>query len=300
MSYIYPEPLKPGDRVCLIDPANAYTDEALKAASGYLTDKGFEVVVAEDMAFKRGTRWERAERFNRVIRDPKNRGLICVWGGYGTMPLLDLIDYEAIRKNRPVFAGYSDNTALQIAIGKKTGLITYHGPSFYSPSRPTTEEAKEFLVHMLTQFSADSAGKTRVCNLNNEEIEVIRGGCAKGQLVGGNMTLVSRLMGTPYEIDTKGKILFLEEIGEKPYRLHGMMTQLKMAGKLDEAVGIMIGSLNRCDDTERPGSGLLAVKDVLKDVEVPAVCNIRAGHVGDSLTLPLNAVVTIEGNQVTF
>lgn len=299
MDYIYPRPLKPGDRVCLIDPANAYTDEAVKAASGYLTERGFEVVTAEDMAFKRGSRWERAERFNQVIRDPENRGLICVWGGYGTMTLLDLIDYEAIRKNRPVFAGYSDNTALHMAIGKKTGLITYHGPSFYSPKRPTTEEAKAFLIQMLTKFGEDTAGKTRIRNFNNEEIEVIREGTAKGQLTGGNLTLVSRLMGTPYEIDTRGKILFLEEIGEKPYRLHGMMTQLRMAGKLEEAAGIIIGTLNHCDDAERPGSGLRAVKDVLREVEVPAVCNVRAGHVGDSLTLPLNAVVTIEGNQVT-
>ncbi len=300
MSYLYPKPLKHGERVCLIDPANAYTDEALKAASEYLEEKGFEVAVAEDMAFKRADRWERAERFNRVVRDPKNRGIICIWGGYGTMPLLDLIDYEAIRENRPVFAGFSDITALHIAIAQKTGLITYHGPSLYSPVRPTTEQAKEFLIHMLTGFGADSAGGTKIRNFNNEEIEIIHEGCAEGQLVGGNITLVSRLMGTPYEIDTKGKILFLEEINEKPYRIHGMMTQLKLSGKLDEAEGIIIGALNHCDDTGRPGSGLSAVKEVLEDVKVPAVCNVRAGHVGDSLTLPLNAVVAIEGNQVIF
>lgn len=300
MSLLYPRALKPGDQVCLADPANAFTEEALKSATAYLQSKGLKVVVSEDMAFKRGTTWERAEKFNQMIRDSKNRGIICIWGGYGTMSLLDLIDYEALEENRPVFEGYSDITALHIGIAKKTGLVTFHGPALYSPARPTTEESKDYMIHMLMDFQSQPAEKRPVYNLNGEKIKVLHEGTCEGQLTGGNMTLISRLMGTPYEIDTEGKILFLEEIGEKPYRLHGMLMQLKMAGKLDQAAGVIIGALNNCDDVGRPGSGLEAVKDVLRGIDIPVVCNVRAGHVADSLTLPLNAVARIEGNQLLF
>lgn len=300
MNFIYPRALRAGDQVCLIDPANAFTDDAVREAGAYLCSKGLKVVISEDMAFKRGTSKERARRLNHVIRNPKNKGILCIWGGYGTLPLLDLLDYGALRENRPVFAGYSDITAMHLAIAQKTGLVTFHGPSLYSPVRPTTEEAKDYLIHMLMDFTEDRAEKKQIHNLNREEIEVLNEGCCEGQLTGGNLTLISRLMGTPYEIDTKSKILFFEEIGEKPYRLHGMLTQLKMAGKLDKAAGIIVGALNNCDDEGRPGSGLAAVKDVLEDAKIPVVYNLRAGHIADSLTLPLHAEVRIEGNKILF
>lgn len=299
METVYPEKLSSGDQVCLVDPANAFTEEAVEAAEDFFRAKGFKTIVSEDMAFKRGTAKERAERFNRVIRDGKNRGIVCIWGGYGTMPLLPLIDYEAIRKNRPVFAGYSDNTALHLAIAKETELVTFHGPSVYSAARPTTEKAKEHLAHMLTRDWSKGNDIFEIHNLTGEEIQVFREGCCRGKLTGGNLTLISRLMGTPYEIETKDKILFFEEIGEKPYRIHGMLTQLALAGKLTQASGIMIGALNNCDDTGRPGSGLEAVKNVLKDADIPVIYNVRAGHIADSLTLPLNAMCEISGNKIS-
>ncbi|MFQ8899371.1 MAG: LD-carboxypeptidase [[Clostridium] scindens] len=127
---IYPEGLKTGDQVCIIDPANAFTEEALDAAASHLEARGLKVTVSEDMAFRRGTPKERAEKLNRVIEDPRNRGIFCIWGGYGTIPLLDKINYDALSKNRPIFTGFSDITAMHLAIGQKTGLVTYHGPSF--------------------------------------------------------------------------------------------------------------------------------------------------------------------------
>lgn len=110
--------------------------------------------------------------------------------------------------------------------------------------------------------------------------------------------MVSRLMGTPYEIDTRGRILFLEEIGEKPYRLHGMLMQLRLAGKLAQAAGILIGSLRGCDIEGRPGSAMETVRDVLGDLPVPVLFQVRAGHIEDTLTLPMNAKIRIEGNRI--
>lgn len=291
---IYPKAIKKGERICIIDPANAFHEEGIKGAKERLESYGFEVVVSEDMAFKRGTPQERAEKLNAVIRDEQNKGIFCLWGGYGTMTLLDLIDYETLEKNRPVFSGFSDITAMHLAIAKKTDLITYHGPALYSARRPTTKEAFEQFVEMFMMPEKER----EFHNLDGTPIEIMRSGTGEGRLIGGNLTIVSRLMGTPYEVDVRGKILFLEEIGEKPYRVHGMLTQLKMAGKLNEAAGIIFGAFTDCDDKDRPGSGLWAIRDVMRDVTVPIVYNVRAGHMKDPLTLPVNGRVKIEGNRV--
>lgn len=291
---IYPRPLRKGDQVCVIDPANAFTQEGVRNARAFLEGEGFHVVISEDMAFKRGTARERAERLNGVLRDGRNRAVLCMWGGYGTIPLLDKIDYEAVRKNRPVFSGFSDITAIHTAIQKETGLVTFHGPALYSPKRPVEPKAHQLFIEMVTRPKK----RRELSNLNGEPFRAIKEGAAHGRLAGGNMTMISRLMGTPFEIDTAGKIIFLEEVGEKPYRLHGMLYQLKLGGKFKDAAGIIVGGLTECDDTGRPGSGEEAVRSVLKEVEIPVVCNVRAGHLCDPLTLPLGAEVRMEENRV--
>lgn len=295
---IYPQPLKPGDRVCLIDPANARTPEAVQKMTGYLEDKGFQVAAAEEMAFKRGTWEERAERLNRVIRDENNRALFCVWGGYGTMTLLDRLDYEAFRRNRPAFVGFSDITALHAALGQKSGVVTFHGPASFGQKRLIKRETLEYMLSL----AMEPEKEREICNPGGTPFQVLqtnrqRKSC-EGRLAGGNLTLISRLMGTPFEIDTRGKILFLEEVGEKPYRLHGMLMQLRLAGRLSQAAGILIGSLRGCDNEGRPGSAMEAVRDVLGDLEAPILTNIQAGHIEDTLTLPLGAKLRIEGNRI--
>lgn len=286
---IYPRAVRPGDQICIIDPANAFTQEGVDAAIQYFESRGLKVVISEDMAFRRGVVSERAEKLNRVIRDPKNRGIFCMWGGYGTMSLLDYIDYKALEENRPAFAGMSDITAIHLAIAKRTKLVTFHSPPLYSAKRPVTPDAKESLIDAVM----NPEGEKEFYNLNGEKFEVLQGGSFGGRLVGGNLTLVCRLMGTPYEIDTRDKVLFLEEIGEKPYRLHGMLTQLQMAGKLDAAAGIIIGALTDCDNPGRCGSGWEHMRWVLEQVKVPVIYNVRAGHICDPFTLPLNAQIEV-------
>lgn len=291
---IYPRKLEKGDQVCVIDPANAFTEEGIRNARAFLEGRGFRVVISEDMAFKRGTPDERAKRLNAVFRDSRNKAVLCMWGGYGTIPLLDKIDYEAVRRNRPVFTGFSDITAMHAAIGRETGLVTFHGPGLYSPSRPTTPEAQQFFIEM----TGEPGKRRELANLDGSPFQIIKGGTARGKLTGGNMTIVSRLMGTPYEIDTRDKIIFLEEVGEKPYRLHGMLYQFRLAGKLEEAAGIIIGGLTGCDDEGRPGTGEEAVRTALEGIDIPVISNVRAGHLCDPLTLPLGAEAEIEGDRL--
>lgn len=290
MGTIYPRPLRKGDRICVIDPANAFTEEGILGVQACFEEKGFEVVFSRDMAFRRGTPQERAELFNQVIRDEENRGIFCMWGGYGTMTLLDLLDYPALEANRPVFSGFSDNTALHLAIGRRTDLVTFHGPILYSAKRPATPEATEAFL----KLAGEPEKPRTLVNLNGEEMEIFQEGICEGKLTGGNLTLISRLMGTPWEIDTKGKILFFEEVGERPYRLHGMLTQLAMAGKLQEAAGIVVGALTDCDTPGRPGSARQLVMEALEAAEGPVVYGLAAGHRGDTLTLSMNAPARLE------
>lgn len=294
MDLLYPRFLKQSDQVCIIDPANAFTEEGIRNAMQLLEAQKFRVRISEDMAFKRGTGKERARRLNQEIENSDNSALLCMWGGYGTLNLLEHINYKALKENRPVFAGFSDITAMHTAIRQKTGLITFHSPALYSPKRPVTAEASNLFMEMI-QYPEKWG---TLANLNQEPMQTFRDGVATGKLVGGNLTLISRLMGTPYELDTTGNLLFLEEIGERPYRLHGMLYQLKLSGKLDEAAGIILGSFNGCDDEGRNGSGLEAVFSVLKDVKCPVIYNVRAGHICDPLTLPLGAMATIDGNRL--
>lgn len=287
---LYPKPLKAGNQICLIDPANAYTEEAIEAVSSYWKGRGFQVICAPEMAFKRGTPKERAAKLNKVFADEENKAVMCIWGGYGTMTLLDYLDYEMIRERKPVFTGFSDITALHLAIGQKTGLVTFHGGAVYGRTRTITEDAKEAVYQSVT---TPVRGKA-FSNFNGEPFHIYKEGIGEGILTGGNLTLLSRLTGTPYEVNTREKILFFEEIGEKPYRLHGMLTQLKMAGKFEEVKGIIVGDLSGCDTKDRPGTALEAVKEVLEDVKCPVIYGVRAGHIGDSMTLPLHAQVRIE------
>ena len=146
--------------------------------------------------------------------------------------------------------------------------------------------------------SEDVYKRQELKNFNGEAFAVLKEGVCEGRIAGGNMTLVSRLMGTPYEIDARGKILFLEEVGEKPYRLHGMLYQLILAGKFEEAAGVIIGSLTDCDIEGRPGSAEAMVREVLGDLQIPVVLNVRAGHIKDPLTIPMNGLAKIDGARV--
>lgn len=290
---IFPKGLKQGEKICLIAPANAFREGGVNAFMQTFADSGFELEVQEDTAFKHGTPKERAEKLNRIFSKPENRAVFCLWGGYGSMTLLDFLDYDAIAENRPVFNGLSDITAMHIAIAQRTGLVTFHGRTTIGDN-PLSDAVKADLIKRISCPEAEF----ELANLDGLPIEVIREGDAEGILTGGNLTLISRLMGTPYEIDTRGKILFIEDVREKPYRLHGMITQLKMGGKIDEAAGILLGRFTGCDNPNVTGSAMEAVLDAIGDVDVPIISNLNSGHEPDSLCLPLGKLCRFKDGKV--
>ena len=299
LSIVVPAALQRGDKVGIAAPANRAVPERLELAVNLLTEQGFEVVIADNIGLETeygigdGSDQIRADAFNKLARDPGIKAIFCLRGGYGSMHLLPYLDYAALRRNRPIVVGYSDITAMQTAILQNAGLVTFHGPML--SSNYGQDASFERLFDMLT----NPADEFLLKNIDGTEFSVINEGTAEGILVGGNMTLISALMGTPYEIDLKDKILFIEELDEAPYKLHRYMWQLKLAGKLDEAAAIVIGDILPDREYDDPEISLKVILEVLKDVTVPIVYNVRAGHGENPLTLPIGAMVRIEGTDIT-
>ena len=294
-----PDALAPGSKVGIIAPANRATADRLELAVEFLTELGFEVIVSDNIGIETpfgvgdGSEFARADAFNALARDPEIKMLFCLRGGYGSMHLLEYLDYDALRENRPIVVGYSDITALHTAILQNAGLLTFHGPML--SSNYGQDAAFDDLFDMLMNPRESFPLK----NLDGSAFSVINEGEAEGILVGGNMTLISSLMGTPFEPDLKDKILFIEELDEAPYKLHRYVWQLKLSGYLDEVAAIVIGDILPDREYDDPDLSLKVILEALKDVTVPILYNVKAGHETNPFTLPIGAIVRIEGNEMT-
>lgn len=290
-----PHKLRLGDKVGVIAPSNPGTYDKINMAIKILERAGFIPVISDDIDcgyLGDPTGEKRANAFNKLVADDTIKAIICLRGGYGSMQILDRIDYKKFRENRPILVGYSDITALHSAIYNRAHVITFHGPML--SSNYGQDESFEYLFKMLT----DNLESPDLKNIDLSSFKVLKKGTARGQIVGGNMVLISSLMGTDYEIDTDGKILFIEELEEPLYRLDRILWQLKLAGKFDNVAGIIIGDIYKCDDDGPALDGILEFLD--RNVDVPVIYNVRAGHDLNPLTLPLGAEVCIHDDCISL
>ena len=277
MNIITPQPLKTGDKIGLIAPAGFVSVEKLQKSIENIQKLGFEPfhtkTVLNKYGYLAGNDSERVADLHRMFADPSVKGIVCIRGGYGCMRILPELDFELIRQNPKIFMGFSDITAFLQAITKFTGLVTFHG----------SLAASDF-----TEYSANSflnLATNRIKNIeisgNLNEIEyqpyIINPGKAVGELWGGNLSLLVSLVGTPYDIDWQGKLIFIEEIGEAPYKIDRMLTQLILTGKLQNAAGIIFGIFADCDvvSTDTLPENSLTLKetilDRMKNIKVPSV-----------------------------
>ena len=243
---IKPRALKPGDTVGLITPATYVSDpERLEFAARTMQYFGLKTRFGRNagrrFGYLGGTVEERLDDLHAMFADPEVKAVIPIRGGYGAGQLVDRIDYDLIRRNPKVFAGFSDITALHLAIHKMTGLVTFHSPVPVSPFTSfTIERYRNALFDPAPIGVVDNPPEANQLRPAHS-MSTVRGGKATGRLVGGNLFLVCELMGTPYEIDTRGKILFLEDVGEEAYRIDRIFTQLRLAGKLQQCAGYCMG-----------------------------------------------------------
>lgn len=240
-----------------------------------------------------GTDTERLSDLHKMFLDPDVDGLLCLRGGYGCIRLLSQIDYRIIRHNPKIMVGYSDITALQLAIWKRTGLVTFSGPMLVSDFG---REAGEYtLKHFHKALTSPFALRT-IPPAPDIRSEVIRPGRASGHLLGGNLTLIAATLGTPYEIDTRGAILFLEDVDEQPYRIDRLLQQLRLAGKFRFVAGVVFGEFVGCEAEDDASSFSLldVIKGAMKDITVPCYYGLATGHGVNKATLPLGVKAEID------
>ena len=303
-----PPALRPGDTVGLITPATYVSDpDQLATVERTMKHFGLRMKVGRNVrrraGYVGGSADERLDDLHEMFRDPEVRAVFAVRGGYGTPHLLDRIDYDLIRRNPKIFLGYSDVTAMHLAIHRRCGLVTFHGPM---PLARFTDYTQKHWRRAL--FEARPLGPLTNPTESNalrpaHTLRTIRPGKARGPLTGGNLTLIATLMGTPFEIETRGRILFLEDVGEEPYRIDRMLTQLRLAGKLDAAAGIIFGECSRCTrrDYQPSFDSTFSLGEILDDIlgrlSVPVLYGLTIGHTDDQLTLPLGVTSTLDADQ---
>lgn len=297
-----PRPVRPGDCVRIVGVSGAVRTamgQSVERAAERVRSLGFRVQVDASAhaqyGYLSGTDRERAGALMRAFTDPGVDAVLCMKGGYGTPRILDRLDYAAIRESRRAFIGYSDITALHAAIQGRAELCTFHGPMAVSDALSDDAPTRKSLLRAL----AGEGGPLQ--NPDSAPLARLRGGQGRGELVGGNLSLVAALTGTPYELDTRGRILFLEDIGEKTYSVDRLLTQLRLAGKLSCCAGIVLGQFTDCE-VEYPDYGL-TLPQVFEDLlppDVPAVRGLTAGHCTPNLTLPLGRACALDADAGTL
>lgn len=295
-----PRALKPGDTLGLLAPASMTDHQNVDKAIEKLKKMGFNVKVGkspyERYGYLSGEDKVRADDINSMFKDKEIDGIICTRGGYGTPRILPLLDYDAIRDNPKVFIGFSDITALHIAFNQKSELVTYHGPMAVSN---LIKGVSEFTMESLLDSVSRTASERVINNPEGTKVETVCQGTSEGIITGGNLSLLTNSIGTPYEIDTKGKILFIEEISEDVYKIDRALNQLKLAGKFEDAIGIILGDFNDCDKSKHDESLSLmeVINHHIKNANKPTIFNLKSGHCEPMITLPLGIKVRLDATE---
>jgi muramoyltetrapeptide carboxypeptidase len=305
---VRPRALRPGATVGLITPSS-YVSDPDRLALAEHTLRFFDLKpkfgknVRKRTGYLGGSIDERLEDLHAMFADSSVDAVFAIRGGYGAAQLLDKIDYELIRRNPKIFLGYSDITALHLAIQKRAGMITFHGPVTLSGFSEYTQKNFRRALFLDTPLGLVANPPEPNAIRPSHTLRTVRGGRARGRLVGGNLTLISSLMGTPFEIDTRGKILLVEDVDEQPYSIDRMLTQLRLAGKLDEAAGIVFGECSGCRPADwRPSfESTLSLGEVLDEIlgklKIPVLSGLTFGHTADQLTLPLGAMASLDAGK---
>jgi muramoyltetrapeptide carboxypeptidase len=309
ISAIKPSKLIKGDTIGLITPASPLfeANQVIIAAREKMENLGYKVKLGKNVykkwGYLAGTDNERLDDFHDMIEDSDVKAIIAIRGGYGSGRLLKYLDYDLIRKNPKIIHGYSDITSLLIAIQQMTGLITFHGPVAISTY---TDYTKAYFYKALSDTAPigeieDAPYEANLQTTNR--VWTVHEGIGQGRLTGGNLTLIASLMGTPYEIDTRDKILFIEEVAEEPQVLDRYLTQLDNAGKLEQCKGIVFDRMKSVhpDDFKASYYSTLSKEEIITDrlqhYDIPTCIGLSLGHIANKPTLPLGVKARLDADE---
>jgi len=305
MNILKPPRLRRADVIGLISPASPpLPAEKIEKGARYLEGLGYRVKLGEHVAaqhgFFAGTDAQRLSDLNAMLNDPQIKAIFAIRGGYGSPRLLPFVDYRAVRRRPKIIVGFSDVTALQLALLRRTGLITFSGPlpgvEFWQKPDPYTEE---HFWRLLT--STRRVGP--LPNPRNEPSHSRIPGRAEGRLLGGNLSLLVSNLGTRFSPDYRGTILVLEDVGEHFHRIDRMFTQLRNAGILDQINGLVLGHFTNCkaSDSAKPHLKLNEIiEEVLSWLNVPVVEGFQYGHVARKLTVPFGLRARLDAGRGTL
>lgn len=289
---IIPPYLKKGDTVAIVATARKNIEDNLQPAISWLKNWGLEVVIGKTIGLDKnqlaGTDEERAADFQTQLDNPNIKAIWCVRGGYGTVRMIDLLDFTKFKQNPKWIVGFSDVTVLHSHLNN-LGFASIHG--IMPVSSKATEEAKESLRKALF---GEPLAYTVPCDTMN------RYGAAKGELVGGNLSILFSLLGSPSAINCDDKILFIEDLDEYLYHIDRMMMNLKRNGCLESLKGIIVGGMTKMHDNEIPWgmNALEIIDDVTKKYNIPIIYNFPAGHMADNHALIFGKQVSMEVNDL--
>ena len=302
-----PARLKRGSKVAVISPSSNPDHVGIQMGLELLRKAGLKVILGDTtrkLLTVRGTSAEdrlRAKDFNWAFKDDKIDGVLCATGGYGSLRILDLLDYDMIREHPKVFLGFSDITAFHVALTQRCNMITFHGPVVdieVTKGAEDTRLGKQDLQTVIRQLM----GQQEIGEIKNPPggmmLMTINDGKASGRLCGGNLSLITGALGSRYEIDTKGKILMLEELRETYYYLESHLTQLRLTRKLDQASGVIVGEIS---ETLKPEGPTPSVEEIVRErvggTGSPSIWGLCCGHGKRNMLLPMNAKFSLDASE---
>ncbi|MTT32953.1 LD-carboxypeptidase [Terrilactibacillus sp. BCM23-1] len=298
-----PTRLTRGDTIGIIAPASPPKIEPLRKGMHVLKKCGVKIYESphlhDEMGYLAGSDDDRVNDLHSMFLDPNIKAIFCACGGYGTPRIVDRLDYNLIANNPKIFWGYSDITCLHTSIHKKSGIVTFHGPMPSSDMgkddfKPLSERLIQQLFEPITLRYDETISP----------LDVLVDGIVEAPIVGGNLSLLVSSIGSDFDIDVKGKILLIEDIGEEPYRVDGMLNQLRLSGKLNDAAGFMIGSFTEAEPKKRQST--LTLDEVFQHYLIhygkPVMKGFLIGHCQPHFSIPLgvNAVLNTYSKTLTI
>ncbi|WP_427108744.1 S66 peptidase family protein [Lysinibacillus xylanilyticus] len=283
--------LQKGDTVGLVALSSPAQPEKLGDAIAFLEELGLNYIIGDTIQAKHdylaGSDEERLADFHEMVRNPEVKAIFCVKGGYGSARIAEKIDYGLLEENPKVFWGFSDLTYLHCAINEYANLVTFHGPLLMSVGRIDDLSKKMFLQlfsPMELQYTEDISPLTTIAP-----------GVARGEIIGGNLRRLVNTLGTKFEVRTEGRILLIEDLGETIPKIDENLQQLKQARKLEQLVGVIIGSFTQTEADEEALMTLM--KDYFADLDVPVVAGFKIGHDSTNIAIPLGVDAILDAQE---
>jgi muramoyltetrapeptide carboxypeptidase len=286
---IRPPRLKPGDTIGFVAPASPFDPKIFLQGVRTLESMGFHTLVNDEIfektGYVAGNDVHRARLVNRLFKDTAINAIFCARGGFGSLRILPLLDYDLIRKNPKIFIGFSDITALLTAITTRSGLISFHGPVVTTLAGAAEMTCSALLGAVSSDMPLEIQPASGV---------VVQAGRAQGPLIGGNLTTLCHLLATPFETKFKNCILLIEDRGEALYRIDRMLFQMKLAGCFDGIAGLVLGSFEGCGSLD----GIYKIfQEHFQDLPVPILAGFDTGHGKRNLTIPLGIDATLDTDR---